>query len=356
MHLIRVLISSLLISMTIITFSVYGHSDIINKGVLVGPFTKKNDIPPRLEWNANFGYCGEIGLISAGLFYGQYMSQYTARSIASKNKPQNLQGSQLLLGVNDQYAASKMHLHPIEWDTAQEQNTRQFLAWVKQNVVRGFPVSIGVYANQYLFYGDTNPHAGDADYDHIVVVTGISSNHALSDPHYYADDIIYFSDNGLWTGSGAPTYHFSYPFANFQANRTEANNPNGLIYSLANDGSNFGLALAGVIDTTGKTLPIKVQTDVNYEKPEIKNGSNTPPKPMPLSLTITVSGLKPGVLYHLYRYNTIAAVPNANFNAHANAAYEKWDIKIPTGSTYVMSQKIQSNEIAIYRAVKASAP
>src|SRR5262249_61085678 len=26
-----------------------------------------NDIPPRLQWNATFGYCGETSFISAGL-------------------------------------------------------------------------------------------------------------------------------------------------------------------------------------------------------------------------------------------------------------------------------------------------
>ena len=34
------------------------------------------DMPPRLQWNTNYGYCGEVSLISAGLFFGQYCSQY----------------------------------------------------------------------------------------------------------------------------------------------------------------------------------------------------------------------------------------------------------------------------------------
>jgi hypothetical protein len=43
--------------------------------------TWTNNIPPRLQWEANFGYCGEVSLISAGLYYGQYLSQYDARAI-----------------------------------------------------------------------------------------------------------------------------------------------------------------------------------------------------------------------------------------------------------------------------------
>ena len=36
----------------------------------------KNDIPLRIQWDANSGYCGEVSMISAGLYYGQYLSQY----------------------------------------------------------------------------------------------------------------------------------------------------------------------------------------------------------------------------------------------------------------------------------------
>lgn len=34
----------------------------------------KLDIPPRYQWNANNGYCGEVSFISVGLYYGQYCS------------------------------------------------------------------------------------------------------------------------------------------------------------------------------------------------------------------------------------------------------------------------------------------
>ncbi|MFZ8911013.1 MAG: hypothetical protein ACO20A_10210, partial [Candidatus Nanopelagicales bacterium] len=41
------------------------------------------NMAPRLQWNANGGYCGEVSFISAGMRYGQYTSQWTARSLAS---------------------------------------------------------------------------------------------------------------------------------------------------------------------------------------------------------------------------------------------------------------------------------
>lgn len=106
-------------------------------------------------------------LRNTGLYYGQYMSQYcaichnTAREIALKNKPQT--SGQLLLGVNDKYAATQMHLRSIEWNTASERTTNQFLVWVKHNVAKGYPVAIGIYTRDiksylYIIFLIKSPH------------------------------------------------------------------------------------------------------------------------------------------------------------------------------------------------------
>jgi hypothetical protein len=42
-----------------------------------------SNIPDRLQWLHNDGYCGEVSLIMAGLKYGQYHSQYDAREISA---------------------------------------------------------------------------------------------------------------------------------------------------------------------------------------------------------------------------------------------------------------------------------
>ncbi|ORY46796.1 hypothetical protein BCR33DRAFT_715229 [Rhizoclosmatium globosum] len=38
---------------------------------------------PRVQWGANWGYCGELSFISSGLLLGQYVSQYDARGAAT---------------------------------------------------------------------------------------------------------------------------------------------------------------------------------------------------------------------------------------------------------------------------------
>ena len=112
----------------------------------------------------------------------------------------------------------------------------------------------------------------------------------------------------------------------------------------------------GVMDLNGDTLPVRVDTDLNFEHPAIKDGSNIRPEPMPLTLTVTVSGLEPGIVYYLYRFNAIDVVPDSNFNEHSIDANRMWKIQIASGSSCTITEEINSNEMAIYHAVKASAP
>jgi hypothetical protein len=299
------------------------------------------DMPPRLQWNANFGYCGETSLIGAGLYYGQYVSQYTAREVASDGTPQYEHNSQLLLGVNDGHAALRLHLSAIKWNTASQRNTGQFLSWVRANAGRGFPVVIGVYTNERLF---ENRGAGDPSYDHIVPVLGVTASS------------ITFSDNGLWNPGVKPPFRFTYRWATFPKSRAQANAPNGTIYSLADDGRNYGIAIRGIADPGGETLPVRLATSVKWERPAMRKHSNVRPRAMPLTLTIVVSSLKPGVAYTLYRYDRLQRIPDTRFNAKASNAKESWPISISSGSTYTMTENIMSDDVAAYRAVPASGP
>ena len=316
-------------------------------------YRAESNIPPRIQWNANFGYCGETSFVSAGLNFGQYISQYDARAIASRNARQHLESSQLLLGVNDVAVAKAMHLTGVAKQAA---SPSSFLPWVKLNVVAGFPVIIGVFMNQSRFYGTTNLKAGDNEYDHIVTVTGVTSTHPLTGPAtYYANDTLTLTDHGVWSPGGLPQNTFTYPFASLPATRQQANAKTGPVYSLKN-GTNYGIAITGIIDLSRETVPVRLTTSTNAEIPAMINGSNTRPKARPLTLTATVSNLKPGNHYNLYRYSSMAAVPDSNINANAANAAQKWTIKITSGSSYTMTQTIMSNEIAVYRAVPVGAP
>lgn len=301
----------------------------------------RNDIPARLQWNANFGYCGETSLISAGLYYGQWASQYAVRAIASDGIPQNQRGSQLLLGVNAEKAAVAMHLSSATWK-APSSSPPAFLAWVEANVALHRPVVIGIYTNEYRFYGKTNPQAGDSAYDHIVPVVAAGGGSLT------------FSDNGLW-GRPRP-YWFAYPYSSFARTRAQANAPTAPQYSLPAGVGDYGIAILGVNDPAGETVPVRLATNVDYEKPEITDDSSVRPKAMPLVLTVTVSGLKAGTPYTLYRYDRFADVPDARFNANAARASKRWAIRLSAGSSFIVRERIMSDRVAVYRAVPSSAP
>lgn len=300
-----------------------------------------NDIPPRLQWNANFGYCGETSFISAGLYYGQWASQYEVRAIASGGTPQNRQNSQLLLGGNATHAAQVMHLSLVKWN-AMSASPASYLAWVERNVALHRPVIVGVYTNEYKFYGKTNPQAGDPAYDHIVPVVGAGNGRVT------------FSDNGLW-GPPRP-YLFTYSYSAFSRTRSQANARSAPQYSLPAGVRDYAVAIVGVTDPAHETLPVRVATSVNYEKPKMKNHSAERPKPMPLVLTVTVSGLRQGTAYRLYRYDRFSDVPDERFNANAKHASKHWSIRLAAGSSFTVKENIMSDQVAVYRAVPSSGP
>jgi len=314
------------------------------------------NIPARLQWEANFGYCGEVSFIQAGLSLGQYLSQYDARIAASGSTPQRLEDSQLLLGVNDEHAASKMHFDSEVFDI-ESTDTEGFLAWVKDQIItHQRPVVIGVYTNEYLFYEDTDPDAGNSEFDHIVLVTGVTTKH--SDTAYHDDDILHIEDHGLWGSDDDIPYHFCYRFDEVQASRREANSQDSdaEVYYLPVS-VNYGIAIKGIKDTNQDTVPVTISTGVNFERPVMEDGSSNRPVAMPLTITITVSEMAPNTPYNLYWYDELSNVPNSNFNSLSSQAFKSFlNIEVAkAGDVFTHQEDISSNQIVVLRAVLASA-
>ena len=319
-----------------------------------------HEIAPRLQWNENDGYCGETSFISAGLRFGQYCSQFTARSLASPGINQSNPASQMLLGVNDVSAARQMKLQASAFANTNQQNTKDFLMWIKNRTLAGRVVIIGVFNNGILLGEWTGRDDGDPDYDHIVPVLGFGSNSSLSGfaSEYIATDVITVSDNGLYGPFGSPpAYQFLYSFrlSIFPGTRVQANNPEGPVYLLKNTPKNYGIAIEGVLDPGAETIPVALTSNINYEPP-IARRSNTPPAPIPITLTATVSIPNQNVAYNLYRYDTFEKVPVSGFNAAAGHAVQIWRIAPNSGAKVVFSINTTSDKTVIFRAVHATAP
>ncbi|WP_223529238.1 MULTISPECIES: hypothetical protein [Pseudomonas] len=150
----------------------------------------------------------------------------------------------------------------------------------------------------------------------------------------------------------ANTFHNSMPA---QSPARTLNNPSGAV-SYYWGGTMGPPLLKWVIDRDGKTLPVRLTTDANEEKPAMGEGSSTRPASAKVNLTVTVSGLKPGVPYNLYRYDSFDNVPESGFNAKASKAEKHWEIDSKEGSTYVLKETIRSDQVAVYRAVPVTVP
>jgi len=152
-------------------------------------YTYNVAIPVRDQWDANRGYCGETSTIAAGQMYGQWLSQYDARliycSVSSSSKSDSACNTdqQYLVGVDDVATASLLHMETEEFDSEGSDGVEDYLGWVKKLVRRGIPVTICVYAKG----------SHDEEYDHIVTVTKIESDH--DDDLYHDSDVITFDDH-----------------------------------------------------------------------------------------------------------------------------------------------------------------
>lgn len=304
------------------------------------------ELPPRKQWNANGGYCGETSLISAGMSFGQYCSQFTARQAASPRAKQSDPKSQLLVGVNDTRAVKAMKLDAQPFGAVGQNSTEDFLPWIKSCVARGHPTAIGVFLNASCF-GEESP--GDEEYDHIVTVTGMDAKKSAE------NGVIQFSDHGLYAPGGRSVFYFHLPPVGFLHNRSSANQSAAPVYSLKAEPPHYGIAITGIADRDGVTIPVRLTASRNDE-PEMSDRSNAPPPTAPLRLTATVSIPDPSVTYKLYRYDSFEKVPARAFNANADKAAQVWDIPARSGASFKVSHDTHTGATVVFRAVPASAP
>ena len=244
-------------------------------------------------------------------------------------------------------------------------NTYKLLEWLDFIAHQRTKV---VYAitTTVILYGNKNSNAGDANYDHIVPVIGIGSSHPLDDK-FYENDHILFSDNGLVTNNGNNPaipknnnvpYYYHYSFEEFVGSRKKANELNGNIYTLVNLPKNergdsifnYAIAITGIMGEK-ETLPIRIKTSLNYEAPKMKN-NNRRPESMLLELNVTISKLKEGKEYIVYRYDNEENVPSENIKENPRDYVSKFRFKNDCGKKYSYPLHIRSNEKFFLRCVQ----
>lgn len=394
-------IKTLILCLLVINCSSTTLSPILSGDSNITKYTAQPAVSQRLQWHENFGYCGETSYVTIGLSLGQYVSQFTMRSIASPGLAQNNINSQLLLGTaNAKSSANTMHFVS---STNYDSSTKDFLKWIKEQLSLGHPVVLGVYLNEQQFYGHTIGAActqsstctnsqtcidgycqsGDPEYDHIVTAVSVQTSHPCSAPgtcSYYDDDIITIDDHGLFASEcdygntflGCPpkgnpanlcspnnyTYLYSYSFGDFQKTRAQANDTKD-VYSIAESLSTNSLEVYGIsiqgVQGQDELLPVQLNVDKNYECTTVGHDSNSAPTPNdPLALTINVPGMIAGKIYKLYRYTNFSDVPTSDFDKNSQACLSNKTCSVSQISTDSPppSDSITTNQTVIYRAVK----
>ena len=349
-------------------------------------YSQSAPLTPRLQWGPNYGYCGEVSMIVAGMRVGQYTSQWTARSLAAPRLNQTLEASQLLIGTsppvgNAVTAATGMRLNLLSYATANGVSTPAYLAWVKQRFLAGNTVIIGVLNNVNVL-GAYPP--GDAEYDHIVPVMGVGSEQPLTAENagkYFPTDTLTISDNGLYVprgknvpgnSSGNPrgSSLYTYPFAEFQKTRAQANKGRGAgsLYSVAlatgTSLGNYAVAVTGVTDNSPGgpfVVPVTLASTAKDEGFPTADPMAKPPAAKRTTITATVTIPDTTQAYRLYQYTRFSAVPRGSFNAAAVArpadVARSWDIPAGSGSTYTVKlQNVSTAGTYVFRAVPVSAP
>jgi len=257
-------------------------------------------LPIRRQWDSNWGYCGETSLIAAGMSLGQYASQFTVRQLASPGLEQTEQESQLLLGVNDQNAATRMHLAASVYSPSSApqgtQRKNRFIAWISDRLQAGSRVILGVYIR--------GEH--DTEYDHILPALDVQTSSSGSNRNDQSSDRLVFTDNYGQV--------LNATFRKLLRTRRMANSTTAPPYSIPRGTRNYGLAISGVADPDQVTIPVRLEANRDNE-PDLAEAAQQPPEPEPLKLQATVLIPDQEQSYNVYRYDDFSKVPELNFNA-----------------------------------------
>ncbi len=272
------------------------------------------DIPGRLQWDNNNGYCGENALLAIGLYYGNYISEYVGRNVA---------GGELLIASNDLAAFDALSFTYDEWDYNQGNPQYQnYLVWVKQHLYNKQPVIITVFIKGM----------NDPDYDHIIPAIGFNATNVNS--YSASDELIY--------NSNFDSISFTRTFSSIYDTRSM--NANGATYDYCIPNNvNYGCAITGVKDVQHVLKPVHLKID-SWDEPNVSLGE----VPKVLHATITIDSLVSGQQYALMKYISYLNVPSSNFlpqNADSTIYFTA------SGTNQTFNTSFMSDTTVFYRCI-----
>ena len=276
------------------------------------------EIPPRLQWDDNSGYCGEVSIQSIALFYGTYISQYRVRAIIDPTQQQDT-----LVPYNSGPIFDALRLNYAAWNSNSATPQYQpFLVWAKGHLAQKHPVIFNVFSKGL----------NDPDYDHIITATGYTSPDTTI---YHDTDTLIFNDNYAATP-------YSRTFGSLPDTRSMKGNGATYPYCIPRD-FDYGCAVTGIKDDSGTALPVHVAVD-KWNEPNLARSA----APVRMNAVVTIRSLTAGSAYVLLRYHSYQAVPTNNYlaSSYNNATYFP-----ATGATRAINDTFMSDATVIYRCI-----
>jgi len=285
-------------------------------GTCVAPVTKYSRVVPGpvpgRQWEISGGFCGAWSTQQCMLSVGAYVSQDLVRKA---NRDQTgikhfMHGDRTVgyevMPVNVDYTAAGLKATYEMWDSKQPApQAPAYKAWLKKHLSAGkcviwFPMCKGDGHKCYPF---SCPDHGTCD--HVEPMFGIFSNHPLTDPTVYDDDVIlHASDQDM-----QPYYRPMHTLEDTPAMAGNCQNAQpgfgrNEMYPCFDEQVTYGAAIIG-LNVQG-TLPLSLSVDdAAHTEPDVRSGS----KANLVNGTVTVSGLSAGESYQLFRYNSTANLP-----------------------------------------------
>jgi len=312
-------------------------------------FVNVLDIKPRQQWNTAGGFCGAVSMQVSAMSYGAWISEDLVRKANSQGESHGNATVGYEVGPeNIAESAKNLRLNFDEWDYVNQARpqAKAYKAWLKSHLSKGEPV---VWFPMCKGDGHSNPSClGGGAFDHVEPIIGFGSNHDLSDPTVYDDDwLLHFSDQDL------ETYYRTFDSLeddksmNGNCKNAQSGFGKNEMYPCFYQEVAYGLAVTG-LNVQAETLRVVLDVDRQSE-PNIRRLFT---KPVELTGTVTVQGLKAGEKYALYRYKGTAALPSSKFEE----GYEHKTSFTAQGTTWKFEdpKTFSSDGATYYVAVPAS--
>uniref|UniRef100_A0A0G4GXC6 Peptidase C39-like domain-containing protein n=1 Tax=Chromera velia CCMP2878 TaxID=1169474 RepID=A0A0G4GXC6_9ALVE len=308
------------------------------------------DVQQRFQWQTNYGYCGEVSLQIAAMYWGTWVSAWTIREMKIAQDYMNTRrwigqeekDSQYVIRDGEDPIIAALHLQysPFASNSIPAPQYEPFMVWMKRQIQSGSPVIFATFVHS----------SQDEWYDHIAVGHGILSD-TVNDSQFRSRDVILWSPLQYSNLGGTDS---GYTFGSFSNTRRGTDGRRqSEIFQVPRD-TCFGIAISGHdnwrADSTRVSVEYEPFPDENY-----LSGCNRgtrcfrPDENEPL--VATVHDLTPGQSYTLLRFDGPANLPSGDYCA-SNAFTRRWDFTA-RGTTHSVRDRVHQLDVSFFRAVSA---